>query len=34
MVGTMAGADFFETDYPLDLATKGIALLLKKPTHA
>ena len=28
----MAGADFIETDYPLDLATRGIALLLSKPS--
>ena len=31
LVGSMAGVDFFETDYPLHLATIGKALLMKKP---
>jgi hypothetical protein len=28
IVGTLAGIDFFETDYALDLASSNIALLL------
>jgi hypothetical protein len=31
MVGSMAGIDFFETEYPLYLATQGKALMFKKP---
>lgn len=28
ILGVLAGIDFFETDYPLDLASKGKALIL------
>jgi hypothetical protein len=31
LISIMAGADFIETDYPLDLATRGIALMTSKP---
>jgi len=32
LIGAMAGADLFETEYPLELALKGKALMLKNPT--
>jgi hypothetical protein len=28
ILGILAGVDFFETDYPLDLASKNMALIL------
>ena len=31
LISIMAGADFIETDYPLELATRGIALMTSKP---
>lgn len=34
LISIMAGADFVETDYPLELATRGIALMTKKPSES